>query len=382
LLWLLPQHCHAQEVQVSAYPECVQPGDSYYVKVTFVNDSEENYYCYAPPLFFGIPETKRFALSRNGNIYEWLPEVVRYAHPDAKFNEKYSFPPKSQSILLLLAFQFPSLEDLHSEFWKNEMEALKNNPEGLDYELEILISKLNRETPQKKSNSHENNDVLCKLSSEEVVERLRDASRNSLEHLKTNVRIKLRSADEMALIEQWYQSTPESLWPKIAKYTAPLPGCKETGFLQYFGRHSEPKNWIKADGAQFTFGERKLTPWDFVRLGNRYPSDPNAPETWQGWKELEERITPSTMRDEIRLTRIFIQYCDTKDESVLEELREWFVEMNEVQRTCMTNMILGRSRSSILQASFRDLYHAIREYDTAVKRDNETTWLKQQELLE
>ena len=45
------------------------------------------------------------------------------------------------------------------------------------------------------------------------------------------------------------------------------------------------------------------------------------------------------MRDKIRLTRISIQYCDTKDDDVLNELKEWFGGMDEVQRTVMAKSI-------------------------------------------
>ena len=358
LLWFLLQPCYAQEVRVSCYPECVQPGDTFYVKIMFDNDSEDEYSIRNPPLFFGIKDKRRHLLSRNGNDYEWLPEVQFYAHPDTKLNHQYLIQPKSQTALFCWAFQFPPLEDLHSEFWENEMAALKKATEGLDYEFQIVIGKPTRKLPTNNSNSDASQEERYGLSNEEAIKRLREAAENSLMYLKTNVRIKLRHPDEMALIEQWYENTPESLLPQIAEYTAPQPGCKVTGFLQYTGTHAESSNWIKIEGIQLS-GHR-LTPWHFVRLGNRYPSDPNAPETWQGWKELEESISESTMRDEIRLTRMLIQYCDTKDEKVLEELKAWFAEMNEVQRTCMAASILNRGRHELL-ASFRELYEVVRE---------------------
>ena len=91
------------------------------------------------------------------------------------------------------------------------------------------------------------------------------------------------------------------------------------------------------------------------------------------------------MRDEIRLTRILIQYCDTKDEQVLEELKTWFTEMNEVQRICMAKSVCDRAKGtygSELLIPFRDLYKAVREYDLAAKSDSETERLKQLGLLE
>ncbi|MDD3469348.1 MAG: hypothetical protein PHE53_05130 [Thermoguttaceae bacterium] len=72
-----------------------------------------------------------------------------------------------------------------------------------------------------------------------------------------------------------------------------------------------------------------------------YPGNPNCPETWQGWKELEESLTPSTMRDEIRMTRIVIQYCDTEDSKVLDELTEWLQNMSEIQRVVMVQNVMN-----------------------------------------
>ena len=94
-----------------------------------------------------------------------------------------------------------------------------------------------------------------------------------------------------------------------------------------------------------------------MRANNRYPGYPNAPETWQGWKELEDSLSPSTMRDEIRMARILIQYFDTEDDAVLEELKEWFANMNEVQRSILIKFTYNKGKA----------YEAIKEYDTSAK---------------
>ena len=92
------------------------------------------------------------------------------------------------------------------------------------------------------------------------------------------------------------------------------------------------------------------------------------------------------MRDEIRLIRICIQYCDTRDEEVLGELKQWFSGMNEVQRTCMAKSVLDRARrtygNDTLLIPFRDLYKTIREYDVSAKSESETEFLKRLGLLE
>ena len=109
-------------------------------------------------------------------------------------------------------------------------------------------------------------------------------------------------------------------------------------------------------------------PYRFLRHGNRKPGDPVCPKTWQGWKELEESLAPSTMRDEIRMTRILIQYCDTEDEAVLQELKDWFAGMNELQRTVMANnfgdrISWYRSRYTKVLPQVQEIHRAIHEYD-------------------
>ena len=364
LLFFLSQVCFAQEVQVSTYPECIQPGDTFYVKVTFVNHSDDSYILSDSSLFFGIAETKWRALSRNGNVYEWLPEVGYYRHSDGGPRIiQYFYPPKTQLCLLLQKFQFPPLDELHSEFWEHEMEALKNAPEGLDYEFEIVIIRPLSELPQVKASGIELFSEEYRLLDKEGREkRFKEVWEEWILRLKTNVKIKLRPPDEMALIEQWYKNTPASLWPTNLRNTLSKAPYKELGRNQWSARVLGPA-YKPRDSKWILIQEKWYSPWLFIRLGNRYPSDPNAPETWQGWKELEESISPSTMRDEIRLTRILIQYCDTRDEKVLDELKEWFADMNEVQRACMAISVIGHlEEDSVLSVPSRDLINVVREY--------------------
>ena len=91
------------------------------------------------------------------------------------------------------------------------------------------------------------------------------------------------------------------------------------------------------------------------------------------WKELEKCFTPSTMLDEIRLTRILIQYCDTEETNVLTELKEWFSGMNEVQRAVMARNLLDfawNSRHTKLFEPYRKVYAMVKEYNIVVKPDN------------
>jgi hypothetical protein len=105
----------------------------------------------------------------------------------------------------------------------------------------------------------------------------------------------------------------------------------------------------------------KLTPLDymFLRYGNRYPGYPNLPRDWEAWKKLEESFESSTLRDEIRWTRICIQYCSTGDEKVLDELKTWLEKMNPIQRTVMVNNYFGYNENL---PNSKKLYETIQSF--------------------
>jgi len=246
-------------------------------------------------------------------------------------------------MLAALAINIPALEDIHTPFWEKHLMELP--VEGKEFTLNVDLA-FDGSPPR------------------------REAPRG-VRILSQKILLKPRPEKEMAMIEQWYDKTSKELFPMPNKE-------KPTRKIPSQGFRTPKSEIIQVKG-------EKYSQWHFIRLGNRYPADPNAPETWQGWKELEESITPSTMRDEIRLTRILIQYCDTKDTEVLEELKTWFAEMNETQRTCMARSVHERAKyiyGTPLLIPFRDLYQTICEYDVVAKSQHEVEWMKQQGLLE
>ena len=90
-------------------------------------------------------------------------------------------------------------------------------------------------------------------------------------------------------------------------------------------------------------GDKDFSPWRLIRVGNRKPSDPNNPTTLEGWQKLEAQLSPSTMRDEIRLTRLQLEYYSADSEERSEywknELVNWLSTLPESQRTAYVGMI-------------------------------------------
>ncbi|MBQ2791339.1 MAG: hypothetical protein IJE97_17010, partial [Thermoguttaceae bacterium] len=66
------------------------------------------------------------------------------------------------------------------------------------------------------------------------------------------------------------------------------------------------------------------------------PTLVDAPPTVDGWRRLEAEFAPSTLRDEIALTRLQLEYYDAPEgaasDAALKRLVDWFKTRPEPQR--------------------------------------------------
>jgi len=259
--------------------------------------------------------------------------------------------PGETRIIGALSINVPPLEDIREPFWENHLKNLSD--EGKEFQFCATVISYSATNPLGDADKYESLPFTLEIP----------------------ILMKPRPNKETAMIEKWYKNTPQRLFPKAESGENSIRKIPGQGISQI----PESKA-IRVQNVMYN-------QWCFIRLGNRYPGDPNAPATWQEWKKLEDSLTPSTMKDEIRLTRILIQYCDTRDAKVLDELKKWFDGMNEVQRACMAKSILDRAEScydhgKLLLPLFRDLYNTVSEYDIADKAKHKIEWLKQLGLLE
>ena len=199
----------------------------------------------------------------------------------------------------------PPLEDWEDPFWKDIRE--KTTPEGIVCTLSFRIS-IGRLALENDSNNVPSSPYKKKLTTSEKV--------------SVSFVIKPRPSDELSLLEEWYKATPKESFP-VRK-----------------GNFKVPSNGSVidcSDESRIKIGENRFSPWTMVRNGNRKPSDPNNPTTLEGWRELEAQLSPSTMRDEIRLTRLLLDFYSAKDEESSEywksELMHWLSTLPESQRT-------------------------------------------------
>ena len=351
----------AASYEVFVYPAEIFFGDPIYIAVHKKNISEEvlpyNIEYYWIYLHLSLQSDQ-------------IPGTYPLLHEDEfdgninRFNDRtiHHFQPGESKLIFVFYRELPALEDMNLPFWEEAKKILKTGENVVAY---VAVR-----------------NATCPIT------------------------IKPRPGAEMELLQRWLKETPESLLPiPYDRATADYANLHSQWYMEDQGllddkygafaltpmpdfvskeRHLKilrnSRRYFPSNEQFIKVQNQDYFPYFFVRHGNRKPGDPACPETWRGWKELEESLAPSTMRDEIRLARIIIQYCDTKDNAVLNELKEWFDKMNEIQRMVMADLLQdrtmmdfngtlfrnGRSVSKYaesLKMPFRDIYETIREYD-------------------
>lgn len=319
------------QLSMKCHPAQLMPGDSLYVLLEANNPYEK-------PIFISDqfwPFDREVQINLSDTEGQVIP--LLFESEDNVVDERIAnlvpIQPGASRIIGALAINIPVLEDISEPFWEKHLQSL--SPEGKAFLLKATLEF----TPETAEYGYGG-----AFSATQSIT------------LAQKILIKPRPANEMAKIQKWHKDTPKELFPK-PEGNNPV-------------RKIPSEDWIVPESKIIQVKGEKFSQWHFIRLGNRYPADPNAPETWQEWKKLEEWFTPSTMRDEICLTRILIQYCDTEDGKILAELKDWFTKMSEVQRTVMAKNIgelaLG-SRGTKLFESFKKIYAVVKEYDIAAK---------------
>jgi len=242
--------------------------------------------------------------------YDFLPEKGSSAHID--FAPQFrDFLPGKKDITSRRVLDFPPLEDWNAPFWKELREKLRDKPEG----------------------------IVCNLR---INSAYRDQNRDvRFETVDLKIVVKPRPNGETERLQRWYDATPPELFPR-AEETRKVPR----------------DGWLKSSGkSDIEIGGRRYAPWLFIRLGNRKPSDPNNPTTLDGWRALEAKFAPSTLRDEITLTRLQLEYYNAtagpESDAALNVLTAWLRARPEPQRAVLTES-LRSNRVLFLQTPLKE----------------------------
>jgi len=334
------------EIAVKRYPEAVMPGDTFYMKIVARNHHAES--IYISDNF--DPTTNDIQTHLRDSENQEQPLLFESPLPidGSRMLILTEIKPGDARAIGVLSINVPPLEDIKEPFWEKHLKNLSAS----DAKFSLCVTMISYAKTNQRGVGDTHNSTLPFT-------------------LEIPLVMKPRPEKEMTLIQKWHES-------QVNEPRAFFPATQDNRKAGISGFKSEmPKNIVIKD--------EKVSHWYFVRIGNRYPNYPDAPETWQGWKELEENLTPSTMRDEIRLTRILIQYCDAEDDAVLKELKDWFSNMNEIQRMAMAKSLRDRAEGTYgtkLLSQFCEIYKAIREYDVVPVPESNVKHLRNLGLIE
>lgn len=156
--------------------------------------------------------------------------------------------------------------------------------------------------------------------------------------------IKAREKDEQKLLNQWLAETPKEMLPPVLTKRLDDKWWREKWHGEFM-----KKGYRQSGDHYIEINTQKYNPWMFIREGYRKPPACVCPINSMGWKLLEESLTPSTMRDEIRLTRMLIEYYELNGLEQDEKRREiikWLQSLPKPQNMSMASSI----------ASLRDMY--------------------------
>ena len=234
-------------------------------------------------------------------------------------------PPKEERAFMMFAFEFPPLEDWNDPFWTAVREKLA----------------VEKRVP-----------LRCRFRC------WNGASKPAL--LETEIVLKERPNKELETIAGWFDATPTELLPeRVGQFTVKTTPRKryETGQIIKSG----------AEGIELDASGELFSPWLFLRVGNRKPSDPNNPTTVAGWRALESEFEASTLRDEITFVRMQVEYyaatTDEESEGAANAFVAWLAARPEAQRTVLAASVFAKARQfakTRLNAKYVALVEAIR----------------------
>ncbi len=241
--------------------------------------------------------------------YEIAPELATRRFFVKKIGFPFrDFPPGVERRKVAVALEFPPLEDWNAPFWASVRDKLSRQ-NAVELRLRVEFARSEADYPFRVDEAFE-----------------------------TSLVLKRRPENELERLAQWFDATPVNLFPERFPNgdgaVVKAPSSKGTPDL------------VSSGANDVEIGGKFYDPWLFVRPGFRKPSDTNAPPTVDGWRRLEAEFAPSTLRDEITLTRLQLEYYDasegTESDVVLQALVAWLEKLPEPQRDILSQSIRSK----------------------------------------
>ncbi|MDR2438290.1 MAG: hypothetical protein LBE12_02815, partial [Planctomycetaceae bacterium] len=282
---------------ISGFPSEIFWGDSIFLVIKFKNISNETI------KDFTLPDES--ILNYSGRIFSFLTEGYQekyYCLPELLnplvYDKDRLVSPLSPGEIrhgVNAQIEVPPLDDMDNPFWKNIHNCLDKEDVTIILNIECYYSE--KETNELKSH------IVSK-----------------------NITIKQRPKNEMTLLRKWKNNIPPNHLPTVDKNRF------------YKSLYIDPQELSK--GNQLVIQKKKYDTLLFLRQCNRKPPADLCPTTSHGWLELEKQFVPSTLRDEIQLTRMLLEYLESKNETQIQkrnELVQWLQSLPEPQRICMAS---------------------------------------------
>ena len=322
------------------YPTEIALGDPLYVVREVENVSGEELDVTVEPNGRVYGATLRL---ENGREFKQIYEELETFPPDYVVLSQPLAPGETLRAGLS-ALEFPALEDWEKPIGQELRNALQENDKislTLVLSLQRVYSKFDCEGETWRPVPPYDEDVVTEIPITLVRRNPKDAQR----------------------LEDFYRQTPPNVFPCWLRDEAKFP--------PQFEDHPNPSarfghTLFSSGKSDIRLGWRRYSPWLFVRYGNRKPSDPNNPTTVDGWRRLEAEFAPSTLRDEITLTRLQLEYYDADEgkacDAALKALVDWLSQRPEPQRVVLSQSLLskrGKFQGTPLEAKNATLCDAL-----------------------
>lgn len=275
--------------------------------------------------------------------YIFAPELESGYSDIMGFPPQIALAPGEEYEYGTAAVEFPPLEDWNEPFWRGVRELLATE-ERVEFRMRVAFSRrlgTGGEPTPFGAGPH-----------------LKTEWTDSTGVFEKKIVLTRRPETETKRFEEWFASTPVEFWPerkermgpsgkgtfKIPpKFTQKASVWERPEIDEYWTRRlrASGQSNVALDSLRQTFDV-----WNFARFGNRKPSDPNNPATLDGWRKLEAEFSPSTVKDEITLTRLQLEYYNAEDwperDAALDRLLAWLEALDPTQRAVYKNAILAK----------------------------------------
>lgn len=310
------------EMSLEIFPKEMTYGDFAYVLERRTNVSGEtikNYPIFGDPFVKVWEEPNSVVLTAEGieGEYRWKQEYPSSFEDDYCCIDGKDLAPNESVIKSRLILDFPPVEDWNAPFWK----ALRDKvtPEGIKCSLKFNYPH-SLKTEDKSRPKYVQESVCYEFL------------------------MKSRPEGEMSLLEDWVKASSDKYLPY------------ETEWKKFWkGRGKKSTN-------QISLGLNKYNVSSFVRLGNRKPSDPNSPTSLKGWRELEASLAPSSMRDEIHLTCLLLEYygsiTDKGKAESSQKIADWLESLSDPQRVVLSSYLVTDGEI-LCDESLKDDYYKL-----------------------